>query len=41
MKAMSSLDQVYRPNPTAVARHNARFAIYEDLQATARSASSI
>nr|WP_303967966.1 FGGY-family carbohydrate kinase [Donghicola eburneus] len=38
MKHMSGLGEVYLPDPTAVARHNARFAVYEDLQACARRA---
>jgi D-ribulokinase len=38
MKHMSGIGEVYLPDPTAVARHNARFAVYEDLQACARRA---
>ena len=38
MTQMSGLGDVYLPDPTAVARHNARFSVYEDLQASARRA---
>ena len=38
MTQMSGLGDVYFPDPTAVARHNARFSVYQDLQASARRA---
>ncbi len=41
MSAMSSLGARFHPDPTAVARHNARFAVYEDLQAVARGAVAV
>lgn len=41
MDKMSALDATHQPDPTAVARHGARYAIYENLQAIARRAVSV